>query len=154
MIEVPHIKTFDIHLSFRPLHLSIRRGFLFEPEHPTIKDLQEKQRNFRRLRPKFDLKDSGDHLTSRLVEEAEELRKELPPPGRQATQQERDKIAGELSDCLSFIFNIANHYGIDAAIAFYTKMAEVEKRYPAHLFQVDGKTFDESYQQARKMNGH
>lgn len=153
-------RGFTLQIKLRPFTVVFERHRIIPQDsstqnEPSIRDLQERQRQFRRERPKFDAKDTGEHLVDRLVEESAEMRAELPPPTRQATQMEKDKIAGELSDCLSFIFNIANHYGIDAAIAFYTKMAEVEERYPPHLFQLnDGRTFDEAYHEARRLNGH
>lgn len=156
------LKDLELRIAFRPFSVTLHRRTPAEPaKEPTsiffdtFQVAQARQAEFQHKRPLMNQQDTPHHSIDRIKEEAEEARLELPKPGQPITPQQREHLASEIGDIQSFLFILANIYGINVAVAYLTKIAEVERRYPEDMFQLDnGYTFDEAYDICRRRNGH
>ena len=70
--------------------------------------------------------------------------------------RDKEEVADEFADILSYMLTLAEVLDIDIATAFRNKMAKCEKKYPVELFNPETKNLDayhaikKSYRSAKK----
>jgi NTP pyrophosphatase (non-canonical NTP hydrolase) len=110
-----------------------------------MNEIQRRRAEFLTLRPLMQERDTPRHLIKQMRGEVDELEQELPPDGIEPNEQQLEKIGEELADVVIYAASLANEYGINIKDAALRKIKKDEGRFPAKLFQPNGKTFEEVY---------
>lgn len=118
----------------------------------SVRSLQAEQQAFLDRRPLMAGVDTPHHLADRIIEEGHEVREEVVwRSDMQPSTEQVVKVADELADVMSFVFNMSNLLGIDMQEAYERKMIENRTKYPADALQDrEGVTFADVYPQLKR----
>lgn len=113
----------------------------------TIQDLKELVAKFRDERG-WQQEHNPKNLSMSIAIEAAELMEHFQWDSYR--QEDKQAIADELADILSYCFNLADTLNIDIATTFRSKLARAAKKYPVEQFNPERTGSAEEYHQIKR----